>query len=123
MPHAEFAAVIVSQPSGMKALLMNQQRLAGTGNMYSDEILFQAGVLPKRSSDALRDDQIERVHRVMCEVLDAAIRAQAKPRNMPDDWLISARRRDDEAFLICGGELRTETVGGRTARWCPACQS
>jgi len=57
----------------VKAVLMDQTRLAGLGNIYADEALFLAGVLPRRAAGGLTADEVERLHRAIGEVLREAM--------------------------------------------------
>jgi len=114
--------ILDEHPSGMKSLLMNQQALAGVGNVYSDEILFQAGISPKRRSRDLSSKDRAALHRKLQHVLQHAIEAHARPREMPGSWLLSRRYDDADDCPSCNGPIQRETIAGRTAHWCPNCQ-
>src|SRR5260370_37420998 len=58
----------------LKSLLMDQRFVAGIGNIYSDEILYLAGLHPNRGCDTLSDTEVRRLYRAMQEVLQEAIR-------------------------------------------------
>src|SRR5215217_6244642 len=72
---------------GVKAALMNQQIVAGIGNIYSDEILFQARLRPR--SSVVRLDGL---HKETNHVLNAAIEWVANPQELPDSFLLPHRR-------------------------------
>ena len=59
----------------IKGALMNQQVVAGLGNIYVSESLFRAGISPKRRAGTVRGDRARRLARALKEVLEAAIRA------------------------------------------------
>jgi formamidopyrimidine-DNA glycosylase len=106
---------------GVKALLMDQSLVAGVGNIYSDEILFQARIDPRHRADELDDAEVRRLHRQMLRVLRLAADRGADPSRFPDGWLL--RHRDDHAPCPRGnGEIRKIRLGGRGAYYCPACQ-
>lgn len=101
---------------------MNQDLLAGIGNVYADEILFQAGVHPKTKTNALSDERLEALFHVMREdVLPMAIDLRADPSRFPDRCIIP-RRKKDGCCPKCGRPLRKIKVSGRTTYFCAASQ-
>jgi len=106
---------------GVKSLLMDQGLVAGIGNIYSDEILFQGRIDPRRRADTLDDAALRRLHRQMSRVLREAADRGADPSRFPAGWLL--RHRQDGAPCPRGnGEIRKVRLGGRGAYYCPACQ-
>lgn len=100
---------------------MNQSLLAGVGNVYSDEALFQAGIPPRARVADLGEEQVERLFRSLNSVLETAIGARADPERLPRDWLL--RRREEGAECPkCGGEIRRIVVSGRGCYHCPSHQ-
>jgi formamidopyrimidine-DNA glycosylase len=69
-----FAAVLRSRTLALKTLLTDQEIVAGIGNIYSDEILFNAGLMYDRVSESLSTIEIRRLHRTIPEVLTEAIK-------------------------------------------------
>ena len=69
-----FAVMLRQHRSGLKALLMDQSFAAGIGNLYSDEILFAAGLRYDRTSDSLSTTEVRRLYRAMVETLAEAIK-------------------------------------------------
>lgn len=105
----------------VKSALMNQRLIAGIGNIYSDEILFQAGLHPRTKVNHLDERELRRVFRTMKRVLRTAVDRQADPRRLPRSYLIPRRGRSAEC-PHCAGELESIKVSGRTAYYCPGCQ-
>jgi formamidopyrimidine-DNA glycosylase len=106
---------------GVKSLLMNQSLLAGIGNIYSDEILFQAKIDPRRPADSLDEAEVRRLHRQMLRVLRLAIDRGADPSRFPRGWLIP--HREERAPCPRGdGQIQRAHLVGRGAYYCPACQ-
>lgn len=106
---------------GVKSLLMDQSLLAGIGNIYSDEILFQARIDPRRRADSLDVAAVRRLHRQLSRVLRLAAERGADPSRFPEGWLL--RHREDRAPCPRGnGEIVKVRLGGRGAFYCPACQ-
>lgn len=105
----------------LAGLLMSQEAIAGVGNIYKDEILFQARLAPRRRADELSPAETTRLHRQLGRVLDRAIQADALPERMPRGWLL--RSREEGAACPRGrGVVRRYRAGGRTGYWCPTCQ-
>jgi len=116
-----FLALMEGRRGTTKGLLMNQSVIAGLGNVYSDEILFQAGIRPGRKVDRLSAQERRELYRVLRRVLTTACERGDAVADQPDSWLIH-RRDEDQECPRCGGTLRADTVIGRTSYWCPSCQ-
>jgi len=69
-----FAVMLHQHRAGLKSLLMDQQFVAGIGNLYSDEILFTAGLRYDRSADSLSATEVRRLYLAMVETLADAIK-------------------------------------------------
>ena len=104
----------------LKAFLLRQDLIAGIGNIYADEILFQARLHPARQLRTLRGPEIRALYRAIRGVLRRAVRALSR-RGRPVGDLIEVR----EPGGRCPrghGPLRTATIAGRTTYFCPRCQ-
>ncbi len=120
-PDAFIEALSRSRGS-IKSALMNQDLLAGLGNVYSDEILFQAGVDPRAKTNKLDEDTLRDIFRTMRkEVLPQAIEAQADPSRLPDAYMIP-RRQEGGRCPKCNSPFKRVKVSGRTAYLCGKCQ-
>lgn len=113
--------LIRSHHGMIKPFLMNQETLAGLGNVYSDETLFHAGIHPKAKLDDMSDDQIGRLHRAIGRVVSRAIDAGVDVSRMPESWLLP-NREEGRTCPRCGGTIRQIHAAGRTAYYCPGCQ-
>src|SRR5919108_1485836 len=69
-----FSELIGARGVKLKALLMDQKFISGIGNIYSDEILWAAGLRFDRASDTLTSQEVRRLYRAMQEVLQDGIR-------------------------------------------------
>ena len=115
------AALLRDSRSGLKAFFLDQSQVAGLGNIYTDEVLFQARLDPRAPAADLSDGGVRRLHRQIRRVVDRAVSAGADPDAMPRGWLL--HRREEGARCSRGnGEIRSFSVGGRRGYWCPACQ-
>jgi len=74
MSWTRFAALLSDRHTQLKTLLMDQKFVAGIGNIYSDEILFAAGLRYDRPSDSLSAQEVRRLYRGMIETLAEAIK-------------------------------------------------
>jgi len=84
----------------LKSALMNQEIMAGVGNEFSDEILFQRKLHPKTKVKSLSDKELEAVHDTLTHVMETAVDARMEMDNLP-------------------GRIE---VSGRGSYFCPACQ-
>lgn len=105
----------------IKSTLMNQNTLAGLGNVYVDELLYFAGVRPTARVDRADDDTLHNVYLAMRHVLRTAIKDKADLDAMPDSWLLPQRGRNGKCPKH-GRKLTRTKVGGRTTYYCPKCQ-
>ncbi|MFP3869204.1 MAG: Fpg/Nei family DNA glycosylase [Desulfobacteraceae bacterium] len=117
-----FRQVIKGRRGALKSFLMNQKHLAGIGNVYSDEILFQCGLHPKSEVNDLDGDTVKRLFEAMQDVLHRAIAAQADPKRFPDSFIIP-HREPEGTCPRCQGKVEKITVSGRSGYYCPKCQA
>lgn len=106
---------------GIKAWLMDQETMAGIGNVYSDEILFQARMHPRRAVKALDEAGLDRLQKAMNKALHDAIEAGAEPGRMPAGFLLP-HRHDGGHCPNCDTPVEHLQAAGRTAWLCPRCQ-
>ncbi len=113
--------LLAGRRGALKSALMDQSLLAGIGNVYSDEILFQAQLHPGREVRGLDGHDLARLHRAMRHVLRLAIERRADPEQVPRSWLLR-RRGPNRRCPCCRAGLAQATIGGRRAYFCPHCQ-
>jgi formamidopyrimidine-DNA glycosylase len=101
-----------------KSVLMDQETLAGIGNVYSDEILFQARIHPRSRIRALAEGGVEDLYDAMRSVLQTAIDCRADPDQLPDSFIVPHRHADGRCPL-CGEPLERVQVGSRHGYFCP----
>lgn len=119
---ARFREVLSSKRGSIKSALMDQETIAGLGNVYTDEILFQARVHPKAIAADLDENMLKEIHRQLHRVLATSVRARAQPERMPKSFLVPRRGQDDARCPRCNASLDTAKVSGRTTYLCPRCQ-
>ncbi|MEZ5170177.1 MAG: bifunctional DNA-formamidopyrimidine glycosylase/DNA-(apurinic or apyrimidinic site) lyase [Acidimicrobiia bacterium] len=81
-----FAALLRQRSVKLKSLLMDQKFIAGIGNIYSDEILFHAGLRFDRTSDSLSPQEVRRLFRAVIEVLQEAVKYRGS--TLPDGGFV-----------------------------------
>ena len=120
-----FKTAVIGIKRDVKSVLMDQKIIAGIGNIYSDEILFQACVNPAERLDKLAPSQLERLFVEMRKVLETAIAHGAGSEQfveqMPKGSLLPERHKGGHCPR-CRSLLKVFKVGGRTAYCCPRCQ-
>jgi len=115
----------------IKVALLDQHLLAGVGNIYADESLFDAGINPFCISDALEHKQVVRLAGSIRKILARAIKARgstlrdyrdtdAQPGSAQLEHMVYARA--GQPCLVCGTTLRSTRMAQRITCWCPRCQ-
>ncbi len=128
-----FGKLLQARKTKLKPLLMDQEFIAGIGNMYADEILFAAGLRHDRSSDSLTSQEIRRLYRSMVETLSDAIKhrgsslADEQYKDIFGDGgefqsLHKVYDREGEACRRCRSSIVKEKVAGRSTFFCAQCQ-
>jgi formamidopyrimidine-DNA glycosylase len=117
----QFKDRLAGKKSSIKSALMDQKLLAGIGNVYSDEILFQARVHPQDRVDRLSERSLEKISKMMKSVLKQTIRYKADPHRVPKSWLLPHREKGANCPR-CGKGLHRVTIMQRSAYVCPKCQ-
>src|SRR5262249_25668812 len=88
---SQFKAILGKHRGAVKAILLNQQLIAGIGNLYADEILFRARVHPASETARLRDTDLIRLFRATRYVLVKAIALKTDFNRLPKSWLLTRR--------------------------------
>jgi formamidopyrimidine-DNA glycosylase len=127
----EFAALFRGRKLAIKAALLNQNLLAGVGNIYADEGLFRAGIRPRRRAGGLTRVELEHLRKSLREVLHRAIgRGGSSVSDYVDAdgvrgfFQLEHRvyQRTGEPCLVCATPIRRVVVAGRSTHFCPRCQ-
>ena len=119
---SEFKMIFRTHRGAVKAILLNQQLIAGIGNLYADEILFRARMHPATEAARLNDkDDPRRLFHAMRHVLEKAIALKTDFNRLPKSWLLTHRGKRGRCPR-CGRALRSETIAGRTSWFCAHCQ-
>ena len=128
---AEFRSAFTGRRGGIKARLLDQGIVAGIGNIYADEILFEARVHPETDVARLPDSAWPRLWAASRAVLRRAIRhhgttfrdfrdGDGEPGGFQNRLRVYGR--EGLACTRCGAAVRLSRVAGRGTRYCPRCQ-
>jgi len=114
LTRAQLAAVVTRSTAPVKAVLMDQHRIAGLGNLLTDEALWRAGIDPARPAASLDADEIARLHRAIRSTLRVLGRRGGSHMgdHMPARFPGGTCPKD-------GAPLLRRTIGGRTTFSCP----
>jgi formamidopyrimidine-DNA glycosylase len=118
---SHFKAIVGKHRGAVKAILLNQQLIAGIGNLYADEILFRARMHPATAAARLSDKNLARLFRAMRHVLEKAIALKTDFNRLPKSWLLTHRGKAGTCPR-CARALKSATIGGRTSWFCVHCQ-
>jgi formamidopyrimidine-DNA glycosylase len=125
------ADILRNRKAPVKPVLLDQSIIAGIGNMYADEALYEAKIHPVKPAGSLSDEEIKRLHRAIRRVLRAAIKNKgASVRNYirPDGNIGTAHAEFRVAHGTgkncprCGIPIQRIVVRGRGTYLCPKCQ-
>ena len=117
----KFKDLLAGRRGMIKSTLMNQEIMAGVGNVYSDEILFQARVHPKAKVNELDRSTLRRIFDCLKDVLNTLVETHMERDQLPRNYLLPVRE-EGEKCPYCHGEVKNIKVSGRSAYYCPACQ-
>jgi formamidopyrimidine-DNA glycosylase len=114
---ARFREIAAGRRGAIKSLLMSQEIIAGIGNLYADETLFQSAIHPRRPAGKLRDDELRAIRTTMRKILREVIVRRERGGALPHHYLI-AHREEAERCPKCGGTIQRTIVFGRTTYFC-----
>ncbi len=113
----QLTTALASSRAPVKARLLDQRRIAGIGNLLADEMLWRAGLSPKRGCDGLGAAERRRLHRHLRATLDDLLERGGS--HLGD---LMGERHPGGHCPRDGRPLARDVVGGRTTWWCPAHQ-
>ncbi|VFB01830.1 Fpg/Nei family DNA glycosylase [Nocardia cyriacigeorgica] len=115
------------------SLLMDQQVIAGVGNVYRAEVLYRHGIAPQRPGTALAHDEWEALWADLVQLMRVGVRRgkmhvvrpehdHGEPSYAPDRPRTYVYRRAGAPCRICGTPVAHSVLEGRNLFWCPTCQ-
>lgn len=129
-----FQKILAKSSKPVKLIIMDQEKLAGVGNIYANEALFTAGILPSKPGNSLTKTETERVRNSLIKVLNEAIVHKGSSDKDEAYRQISGEKGTHQNYIQvygkkgqkcpkCGGEIKRIALGGRGTFYCPDCQS
>ncbi|MFP4060841.1 MAG: Fpg/Nei family DNA glycosylase [Bacteroidales bacterium] len=118
----DFIDLLKTREGSIKSALMDQSLVSGIGNIYSDEILFQAGWHPNKQVPDLSESDLEELYQKIHHVLELAIKRNADPAKLPYTWLLP-NREEGKKCPRCKGKIEKIKISGRGCYICPSCQN
>jgi formamidopyrimidine-DNA glycosylase len=131
---SEYLKQVLSKTArAVKIVLMEQEKIAGLGNIYANDALFEAGIMPTRPAKSLKDKEIEKLRKAIIKVLEdglkhggssAADEAYIKPSGEAGEYQKHFRvyQRNGQKCPKCGGTIKRINIGGRGTFYCSNCQ-
>jgi len=127
----KFKEALKNKRGKVKQVLMDPAVIAGIGNIYSSEILWQAKVHPEKNVANLSEKELELIYQAIKKVLELGVKLGGesfsdyrKPDGTKGDFDSERKvyRREGEKCLRCGTKIKRIKVGQRSTFFCPSCQ-
>jgi formamidopyrimidine-DNA glycosylase len=127
----ELRELLAKRSAPVKAVLMDQTAIAGIGNIYADESLFEAGIRPRKAALNVSRKAALRLHEAIRQVLAEALGDRGSSfRDYVDaageqgthQLRVKVFRRTGKPCYVCGTAIKRVKVGGRSTHYCPRCQ-
>ena len=127
----KFAQLFVNRKTSVKALILNQQRISGLGNIYADEACFRARIHPATEASKISQSKLKILFKACADVLQESIdaggttfysftNAQGQKGNYSDQLEVFARQ--GQPCYVCGTIIEKIKCAGRGTHFCPKCQ-
>lgn len=128
-----FSQLVQSSKKPIKTLLMDQDKIAGVGNIYANDALFTAKVLPMRIANSLAKDEITLLYQSVKDTIaegiqhmgssasDVYISPDGSPGSYQNHFKVYSR--EGEPCRVCGTPILREKQAGRSSFYCPHCQN
>ncbi|MBU2577471.1 bifunctional DNA-formamidopyrimidine glycosylase/DNA-(apurinic or apyrimidinic site) lyase [Patescibacteria group bacterium] len=130
-----YLKMILSKTSRpVKIVIMDQEKIAGIGNIYANEALFMAGILPVRPASSLQNEEIKKIRELIIKVLKEAIEKKGTSDKDEAYRQITGEKGEFQEYLKvygkageqcpgCKGKIKRISLGGRGTYYCEECQS
>ncbi|MBI2591744.1 MAG: DNA-formamidopyrimidine glycosylase [Candidatus Brennerbacteria bacterium] len=127
----QFQKIISKEKRKIKQVLLDQEVIAGIGNIYSDDILWQARIHPFKPADKLSGYELKNIYKAMKMILNKAVNLRGTSISDFRDTAGKAGgygnirlvyRRENEPCKRCQAPIKRVKIGGRSARFCSFCQ-
>src|SRR5690606_806365 len=127
-----FRSAVAGRTTKLKPLLLNQEYIAGLGNIYVDEALHEARLHPERTANSLTAEELDRLYAAVVKTLQQAVDAggssiksyvngQGEMGMFQQQLKVYGRK--GEPCHTCGQPIHKTVLGGRGTHFCPSCQT
>lgn len=127
----KFKEICGSTSRAIKTLLMDQSKIGGVGNIYTNDALFLARIHPQKKANKLTNDQVLKLYHAIEEVLkkglkyggssqSSFVKVDGKAGEYQEHFLVYGR--EGKVCPNCGLKIKKTKVGGRGTFFCPNCQ-
>jgi formamidopyrimidine-DNA glycosylase len=126
-----FTNLLAKTNKAVKLLLMDQEKIGGVGNIYANDALYLAKVMPNRKANSLSLAETKNLLASIREVINKGIKyGGASAENYVDTYGLGGTyqdhfliyKKDGQTCKRCGSKFRKMTLGGRGTYYCPKCQ-
>jgi formamidopyrimidine-DNA glycosylase len=123
--------LLKKRKTNIKNLLMNQEIIAGIGNIYAQEALFMSGINPERAAYSLKDSEVKDLHRNIVAVLKEAIKNKGSSIDLYRDIqgnkggmeeCLKIYDKKGQPCCVCKTKIVKISIAGRGTCFCPHCQ-
>nr|BAL58006.1 formamidopyrimidine-DNA glycosylase [uncultured Chloroflexota bacterium] len=123
----DFKALFRGRKGRLKSLLLNQEFIAGIGNIYADESCFLAGIDPRRPAHTLTETELERLYQAIRQALSRGIMFKGATldevyRGGQFQNHFQVYGRANEPCFNCGSPIQRLVLNGRSTCFCSQCQ-
>lgn len=125
------SALRQAQGKKIKQVLLDPNTIAGIGNIYSDDILWQSRIHPLRRTDSLSEKELKELYKAIRSILAKAVSLRGtsfsdfRDTSGKEGYYAGHRlvyQREDEPCSRCGTKIQRTVISGRSAHYCPTCQ-
>lgn len=129
---SDFVSLLKKRKGRIKSALLNQQILAGLGNIYADESLSEAKIHPEQKADKLSGKKLKRLHQAIQKILKKAIKAGGS--SIENYYNVNGEigsfqlqhkvyAREDQPCKRCRSRITRIKISQRSSYFCPRCQA
>lgn len=116
-----FQNLLFGKRGSIKGALLDQHLIAGIGNMYADEMLFQTKIHPNTGINELSEEEIKALYKNVHPILKTVIKSQSEESPLPENYL-TPHRKPNADCPNGNGKIKKIKVAGRSTYFCPQCQ-
>jgi len=127
----KFKEILSGKRGKIKQVLMDQTVITGIGNIYSDEILWEAKIHPFKNISSFKNEELKKIYQAIHKILKKAIKLRGTSisdfrdiKGKPGFYKKARKvyRREGEKCSYCRTKIKRVKLGGRSAHFCPLCQ-